>query len=193
MTVPAWSEPRVAIVTGGGQGIGEAICKRLAADGAAVAVLDIDGGNATTVAGAIEANGGRALALTVDVSDRTAIEDAVVDVAQSLGPPLILVNNAGITPFARFLDIDRAALERVLAVNLVGTFDFCQVVVPHMIQAGWGRIVNISSSSAQTGSARQTHYPASKGAVVTARLIRPEMAGAARTRTWPPVEWARQK
>lgn len=166
MTVPAWSEPRTAIVTGGGQGIGEAICRRLAADGAAVAVLDIQESNAASTAAAIEAEGGRALALGVDVSDRGAIEAAVSEITTALGPPLILVNNAGITPFERFLDIGREDFQRVIEVNVFGTFEFCQVVLPHMIDAGWGRIVNISSSSAQTGSARQTHYAASKGAVV---------------------------
>ena len=85
---------------------------------------------------------------------------------ESLGPPLILVNNAGIAPFQAFLKIDSDAFDKVIAVNLKGTFDCCQAVVPHMLEAGWGRIVNIASSSAQTGSAYQVHYSASKAGVI---------------------------
>lgn len=166
MTIPAWSEPRVAIVTGGGAGIGEAISTRLAAEGAAVAVLDLDGDTAAATAAAIEAAGGTATAIACDVADRAAIETAVAATVERLGPPTILINNAGITPFARFLDISREEFDEVVAVNLRGTFELCQVVIPHMIEAGWGRIVNISSSSAQTGNAGQTHYSATKGAVI---------------------------
>ena len=164
--VPAWSEHRTAIVTGGGSGIGVAISHRLAAEGATVAVFDRDGDGAATTARSIEAAGGSALALTVDVTDRDGIDAAVARVRGAAGPATILVNNAGISPFKRFLDIDRHDLEQVIAVNLIGTFDCCQAVVPDMVEAGWGRIVNIASSSAQTGSARQTHYSATKGAVI---------------------------
>jgi NAD(P)-dependent dehydrogenase (short-subunit alcohol dehydrogenase family) len=79
---------------------------------------------------------------------------------------LILVNNAGISPFRAFLKIDSDSFDEVIAVNLKGTFDCCQAVVPHMLEAGWGRIVNIASSSAQTGSAYQVHYSASKAGVI---------------------------
>lgn len=164
--VPAWSEDRTAIVTGGGSGIGLAISERLAAEGAAVAVWDRNGEAAATVAKAIEAAGGRAIGLTVDVADRRRIDEAAEEVRSRLGAPTILVNNAGISPFERFLDIDAEGLDRVIAVNLKGTFYCCQAVVPHMIAAGWGRIVNIASSSAQTGSALQVHYAASKAGVI---------------------------
>ncbi|WP_419844978.1 SDR family NAD(P)-dependent oxidoreductase [Candidatus Poriferisocius sp.] len=166
MTVSAWSQPRVAIVTGGGSGIGAAVSRRLAADGAAVAVLDLNDEWATATATAIEADGGSAIAIACDVADRTSIESGVDETVQKLGRPTILINNAGITPFGRFLDISRESFDQVMAVNLRGTFEFCQVVIPHMIEEGWGRIVNISSSSAQTGNFGHTHYSASKAAVI---------------------------
>ena len=83
-----------------------------------------------------------------------------------MGAATIIVNNAGISPFKKFLEIEREDLQQVIAVNVIGTFDCCQAVVPDMLAAGWGRIVNIASSSAQTGSPLQTHYSASKGAVI---------------------------
>jgi NAD(P)-dependent dehydrogenase (short-subunit alcohol dehydrogenase family) len=164
--IPAWSGPRTAIVTGGGSGIGLAISKRLATDGAAVAVFDRNGETATQAATTIADAGGRAIALTVDVSDRDQIDAAVAEVRDRLGAATILVNNAGITPFERFRDISRESFDRVIAVNLRGTFECSQAVVPDMIAAEWGRIVNIASSSAQTGSALQVHYAASKGGVI---------------------------
>ena len=166
MTVSAWSKPRVAIVTGGGSGIGEAICHRMSADGAAVAVLDVDDHSAASTAADIEVAGGSAIAVACDVADRTSIEAGVDETVERLGRPTILINNAGITPFERFLEISRESFDQVMAVNLRGTFEFCQVVIPHMVEEGWGRIVNISSSSAQTGSFGQTHYSASKAAVI---------------------------
>jgi 2-hydroxycyclohexanecarboxyl-CoA dehydrogenase len=162
----AWSEPRTAIVTGGGSGIGLAVSKRLATEGASVAVFDRDGDSAAAAAAAIEDAGGAAIGLTVDVSERPRIEEAVDEVRSRFGAATILVNNAGISPFERFLDITAESLNRVLAVNLTGTFDCCQAVVPDMIAARWGRIVNIASSSAQTGNALQTHYAASKAGVI---------------------------
>jgi NAD(P)-dependent dehydrogenase (short-subunit alcohol dehydrogenase family) len=164
--IPAWSEARTAIVTGGGSGIGVAISERLAAEGAAVAVWDLNGDGAEATAAAIRGDGGRAAAMTVDVSDRALIDAAVEEVKERFGPALILVNCAGVMPFKRFLDIDSAEFDQVIAVNLKGTFDCCQVVVPDMLSVRWGRIVNISSSSAQTGSAWQVHYAASKAGVI---------------------------
>ncbi len=163
---PPWSEPRTAIVTGGGSGIGLAISRRLAADGAAVAIFDRDGPSADAAAAGIEADGGRAIGVTVDVSDRAEVDAGVAEVREALGAATILVNNAGISPFEKFLEIERESLERVLAVNVIGVFDCCQAVAPDMIEARWGRIVNIASSSAQTGSVLQVHYSASKGAVI---------------------------
>ncbi len=158
--------PRVAVVTGGGSGMGRAICQRLAAEGHGVAVLDIDAGATEQVAKEIEANGGKAAGVAVDVSDRGAV-DAAMDAARAaFGPIGILVTSAGIEGFERFLDIDVATWERMLAVNLTGTFHCIQSAVPDMVAAGWGRIVTISSSSAQSGTKRMAHYVASKGGVI---------------------------
>jgi 2-hydroxycyclohexanecarboxyl-CoA dehydrogenase len=163
---PAWAESRVAIVTGGGSGIGVAICERLAAEGAAVAAWDRNDEAVQSTASAITGAGGRAAGMAVDVTDRAAIDAAVGEVHDRFGPPLILVNCAGISPFKKFMEISQSDFEEVVAVNLIGTFHCCQSVLPHMIDAGWGRIVNIASSSAQTGSARQVHYSASKAGVI---------------------------
>jgi NAD(P)-dependent dehydrogenase (short-subunit alcohol dehydrogenase family) len=154
------------VVTGGGSGIGLAISARLAADGMAVAVLDRDGGAAAATAAGIGADGGNALGLAVDVTDRPGIEAAVAHVAEALGPPTVLVNNAGLQGFDPFLSIPVDKWHRILEVNLTGTFHCCQVVIPHMVGAGWGRIVNISSSSAQGGQPLMAHYVSSKAGVI---------------------------
>jgi 2-hydroxycyclohexanecarboxyl-CoA dehydrogenase len=157
---------RVAVVTGGGSGMGRAICHRLAARGHGVAVLDIDGDATEHVAKEIQADGGRAVGSAVDVSDRGAVEAAMDQARAAFGPIGILVTSAGIEGFVSFLDIDVAAWERMLAVNLTGTFHCIQAVVPDMVAAEWGRIVTISSSSAQSGTKRMAHYVASKGGVI---------------------------
>lgn len=164
--IPAWAEQRTAIVTGAGSGMGIAIAERLAAEGASIAVWDVNVEGASATAKSIEASGGRAIAQEVDISSRAQIEEAAAAVREELGRPTILVNNAGIAPFQPFLEIDDEALDRVIDINFKGTFYCCQAIVPDMIEAGWGRIVNITSSSAQTGSPAQVHYSATKGAVV---------------------------
>ena len=157
---------RTAIVTGGGSGIGLAISERLAADGLAVALFDRDGASAETAAAKIKASGGAAVGVTVDVTERAAIDAGVVDVRDRLSRPTVLVNSAGLDGFDRFLDISLETWRRIIEVNLTGTFQCCQAVVPDMIEAGWGRIVNISSSSAQGGQPMMTHYVASKAGVI---------------------------
>jgi NAD(P)-dependent dehydrogenase (short-subunit alcohol dehydrogenase family) len=157
---------RTAIVTGGGSGIGLAISERLASDGNAVAIFDRDGDAAEAAAGKISASGGTAVGLTVDVTDRPRIDAAVVEVRERIGRPTILVNSAGLDGFDPFLKITAEKWNRILAVNLTGTFDCCQAVVPEMIEEGWGRIVNISSSSAHGGQQLMTHYVASKAGVI---------------------------
>ena len=157
---------RVAIVTGGGSGIGLAISERLAADGNAVAIFDRDGASAEAAADGIVAAGGTAVGLTVDVTDRAQIDGGVAEVRRRLGRPTILVNSAGLDGFDPFLKITAEKWSRILAVNLTGTFDCCQAVVPDMIEEGWGRIVNISSSSAHSGQPLMTHYVAAKAGVI---------------------------
>jgi 2-hydroxycyclohexanecarboxyl-CoA dehydrogenase len=157
---------RVAVVTGGGSGMGRAICHHLARQGRKVAVLDINGDGADEVAKEVQNEGGTALGARVDVSDRAAIDAALDEVRTAFGPIAIMVTSAGIEGFEDFLDIDAAAWDRMIAVNLTGTFHCLQAAVPDMIEAGWGRIVTISSSSAQSGTRRMSHYVASKGGVI---------------------------
>jgi NAD(P)-dependent dehydrogenase (short-subunit alcohol dehydrogenase family) len=157
---------RIAVVTGGGSGIGSAICSRLAADGAAVAVLDRDAGSAEEVAATIAAGGGTAIGVEADVTDRSHVEAAVGRTVDRLGAPTILVNSAGLHVVGPFLKIDLPTWQRVFDVNLTGTFHCCQVVLPHMLEAGWGRIVNISSSSAQSGQPFMAAYVSSKAGVI---------------------------
>jgi NAD(P)-dependent dehydrogenase (short-subunit alcohol dehydrogenase family) len=157
------SESRVAVVTGAGSGIGLAIGRRLAADGHSVAVLDVDGGSAAAAADGIEAAGGRAIGLPVDVGSREQVFAAVDEVRRRLGRPAILVNNAGMgASYKRFLEVSPDVWERVLQVNLTGAFHCCQAVLPDMVEARWGRIVNISSSSTHSGQALLGPYVSSK-------------------------------
>lgn len=174
----AWDGPRTAVVTGGGRGIGLAVARRLAAEGAAVAIFELDDETGRSAAKEIEADGGRAVAYQVDVSDRPGVDAAVAATREDLGAATILVNNAAMTPFKKFREITREDLERLFAVNVYGVFDCCQAVLPDMAAAGWGRIVNITSSSAQTGSVLQTHYSATKGALVAlTRSLAREVGG----------------
>jgi NAD(P)-dependent dehydrogenase (short-subunit alcohol dehydrogenase family) len=165
------SERRVAVVTGAGSGMGRAIAHRLATDGFAVAVVDIDADAAATVAGEIAAvegvPAGAALAVApVDVSDRGAVDAAVARVRDQLGPVLVLVNNAGVTGFREFQKITDEKWDRIMAVNVNGPFYCTQAVLPDMVEAHWGRIVNISSSSAQSGQPYMVHYVTSKAGLI---------------------------
>jgi NAD(P)-dependent dehydrogenase (short-subunit alcohol dehydrogenase family) len=160
------TESRTAIVTGGASGIGLAIAERLATDGNAVALFDRDGPAAAAAAEKIVAAGGSAIGVTVDVTERAQIDAGVVEVRARLGRPTILVNSAGLDGFDPFLKISAETWNRIIAVNLTGTFDCCQAVVPDMIEEGWGRIVNISSSSAHSGQPMMTHYVAAKAGVM---------------------------
>jgi NAD(P)-dependent dehydrogenase (short-subunit alcohol dehydrogenase family) len=141
-----------AVVTGGGSGIGQAIANRLRADGCHVATLDQNPSDAE-------------FAYTADVTDRAAVEAALTAIRTQLGPVTILVNAAGLDGFKRFLDIDFDTWQRVINVNLNGVFHCIQAVLPDMIDAGWGRIVNISSSSTHSGTPYMTHYVSAKSAV----------------------------
>jgi 2-hydroxycyclohexanecarboxyl-CoA dehydrogenase len=158
---------RVAIVTGAGSGIGRAIAIRLAEDGFAMVVLDLDSTAAEAVASELTRRGLEGFAFGgVDVSDRAQVNAAVARVGTEVGPPVVLVNNAGIPGFKEFLSITDEKWNRTMEVNLNGPFYFSQAVVPHMIEAGWGRIVNISSSSAQSGQPYMVHYVTSKAGLI---------------------------
>lgn len=158
---------RVAIVTGGGAGIGEATCERLARDGYKVGVLGLRATNTQAVAERIVAAGGTALAVQADVADRGQIAIAIGQVRAAFGPVSIIVNNAGIEEFLPFSEISEAAWDRMLEVNLKGTFHAIQLVLPDMLAQDWGRIVNFTALGAQIGAAHMAHYTASKGGVTS--------------------------
>jgi NAD(P)-dependent dehydrogenase (short-subunit alcohol dehydrogenase family) len=157
---------RVAVVTGAASGMGLAVGQHLSERGHRIAMLDLHGDAVQQAAENVRAKGGTAVGIAADVSDRAAVDAALATVRAELGPVEIMVTSAGIDEFASFVDITPDAWDRMLAVNLTGTFHCLQAAVPDMLAAGWGRIVTISSSSAQSGANRMAHYVASKGGVV---------------------------
>ena len=158
---------RVAIVTGAASGIGLGIARALAADGHAVALLDRNGEGAEAGAAELREGGTKAVGLEVDVADRDSVDAAVGRARVELGPIGIVVTSAGVESFTPLGDITRESWDQLLAVNLTGTFACIQAAVPDMVDAGWGRIVTIASSSALSGAPRMAHYAASKGGVIS--------------------------
>jgi len=152
---------RVAIVTGAARGIGAATALRLARDGFAVGVLDLEESAGKDTVQAIEADGGRALAVGADVSDAEQVEAAVARVAAELGAPTVLVNNAGVTRDNLLFKMTEVDWDVVMNVHLRGAFLMSRAVQKHMIEAKWGRIVNLSSVSA-LGNRGQANYSAAK-------------------------------
>ncbi len=155
------STSRVAVVTGAARGIGAATALRLARDGHAVAVIDLEESAAKPTAEAIVAEGGRAVAVGADVADAAGVEAAVSRVAEELGAPTILVNNAGITRDNLLFRMDESDWDAVMGVHLKGSFLMARAVQKHMVDAGFGRIVNLSSTSA-LGNRGQSNYSAAK-------------------------------
>ena len=152
---------RVAIVTGAARGIGAATARRLAADGMAVAVLDLDAGSCDATVEAITSTGGRAIAVGADVSEDEQVEAAVATVAEDLGPPAVLVNNAGVLRDNLLFKMSEDDWDTVLNVHLRGSFLMSRSVQKHMVDQRYGRIVNLSSSSA-LGNRGQANYSAAK-------------------------------
>ncbi|MBW8793444.1 MAG: glucose 1-dehydrogenase [Streptomyces sp.] len=158
---------KVALVTGAGRGIGEAIADRLAARGAAVAVCDLDPSAADKVAAQLaERYGVRATGVGADISDSGAVRAAVARVSAALGPVEVLVNNAAVDVIGRFVDSDEETWDRIIAVNLRGTITMTRAVLDPMIERGFGRIVHIASDAGRVGSSGEVVYSATKGGVI---------------------------
>jgi 3-oxoacyl-[acyl-carrier protein] reductase len=153
--------PRVAIVTGAARGIGAATAKRLAADGFAVAVLDLDEATTKDTVAEIEAAGGRALGVGADVSDAEQVQAAVDRIAAELGAPVVLVNNAGVIRDNMLFKMTEVDWDLVMNVHLRGAFLMTRACQQHMVEAKWGRVVNLSSTSA-LGNRGQANYSTAK-------------------------------
>ena len=152
---------KVAIVTGAARGIGAAIAKRLADDGLDVAVLDLDAAACADTVAAITEGGGKAIAVGADVSDEASVNAAVEKVVAELGAPTVVVNNAGVLRDNLLFKMSVDDWDTVMAVHLRGAFNVSKAAQKHMVDAGWGRIVNLSSTSA-LGNRGQANYSAAK-------------------------------
>lgn len=160
-------EGLVAVVTGAGRGIGAAIAARFFAEGAAVALWDVDGASADAGAHRLDPAQTRAVGARVDVTDEAGVDQAIAETAKRFGRVDVLVNNAGILGLGTTAEMTVDAFERVMRVNVTGVFICCRAVAPVMTRQGRGKIVNISSLSARTGRPVPVNYAASKGAVVS--------------------------
>ena len=152
---------RVALVTGGGGGIGGAICRSLAAGGVKVAVADVVVEGADAVAGEI---GGHAIRM--DVTSTDSIAGAIADTESALGPIEILVNCAGWDEFKPFVEVDEAFITKVLDINLAGPMRLTRAVLPGMLERGWGRVINIASDAGRVGSSLEGVYSGAKGGLI---------------------------
>jgi 2-hydroxycyclohexanecarboxyl-CoA dehydrogenase len=157
---------QAAIVTGGGRGIGRGIALALAAEGADIAILDVDGAAAEAVAEEVRAAGRRALALEADVTDLARVEATTAEVAARLGRLDVLVNNAGWTPNEPFAGSAPETWQKILAINYLGTLNCTRAALAVMMPARRGRIVNIASDAARVGTPREAVYAGAKAAVI---------------------------
>jgi len=174
---------RVSIVTGAGHGIGSFYARRLAREGAAVVLSDLDVAAAETIAAELRTEGHQALAVHADVRSRTSLDEMTAATLEAFGKVDILVNNAGVMaviPMSRvgFEEVSEEEWDLVLNINLKGTWLACQAVVPAMRAAGYGKIINIGSSTALKGSPGRIHYVASKGGIgAFTRTLARELGG----------------
>jgi 2-hydroxycyclohexanecarboxyl-CoA dehydrogenase len=159
-------DDQVAIVTGGASGIGRATALRLAGEGAAVVIADVNGEGARAAAGSISEGGGRALALQVDVTDAPGVRAMTEKAIDAFGKVDILVSNAGWDRAAPFADTDEELWDRVIAINYRGHLATCHAVLPYMRERGGGRIVTVASDAGRVGSSGEAVYSGAKGAVI---------------------------
>jgi 2-hydroxycyclohexanecarboxyl-CoA dehydrogenase len=157
---------RVALVTGGARGIGEAIARALAQDGLTVVVADLREDEAEATASAIRQAGGKALAIRVDVTSSDSVAAGLTAAHERVGPIDVLVNNAGWDDLKPFMDTDEDFWDRVLDVNFKGALRLTQGVLPGMLERGWGRIINIGSDAGRVGSSLESVYSGAKGGVI---------------------------
>jgi 2-hydroxycyclohexanecarboxyl-CoA dehydrogenase len=155
-------DDKIAIVTGGGQGIGQAIARKLAAEGATVVVTDVDEANATATANALPG----AVAIRADVTDRLGVQAMAERVAGQFGRIDVLVNNAGWDKASPFVDSDPADWDRAIAINLYGVLHTCKAVLPVMAAHGSGAVVNLGSDAGRVGSSGEAVYSAAKGGII---------------------------
>src|SRR5438876_4395680 len=153
---------KIAIVTGGGQGIGQAIARKLAAEGATVVVTDVDEAKAKATRDALPG----AVAIRADVSDRQAVQAMVERVVRQFGRVDVLVNNAGWDKASPFVDSDPADWDRAIAINLYGVLNTCKAVLPLMAAHGSGAVVNLGSDAGRVGSSGEAVYSAAKGGII---------------------------
>lgn len=157
---------RVALITGGAQGIGRGICEAMAEAGFRVVVADLNEGQAKETAAALTAAGGTAMAVTMDITSQESVTAAVAAVEASFGPVEVLVNNAGWDDFMPFIKTNEEFWDKILEINFKGGLRTSQAVLPGMIERGWGRIVNIASDAGRVGSSLEAVYSGAKGGTI---------------------------
>ena len=169
---------RTALVTGGANGIGAAIARRLAQEGCAVGILDLDAATGETIVGEIKAAGGRASLHAVDITDYDAVARAVESFEASFGPPVFLVNNAGWDRAQSFLETTPEFWRKIVAINLFGPLNVNHVVLRGMATRGFGRVVNIASDAGRVGSSGEAVYSACKGGITAfTKTVARELVG----------------